>query len=495
MSARSVRVNIALLFLVLATAAPFVASSSDPAPAATPSPTLIFVAELCRHGDRSPIHTFPSDTYPVSKWPEGKGQLTAIGQRAHYDLGSRLRAKYVDSGFLSSSYKHTELYVRSSDVDRTLMSAAAQLTGLYPPGTPTNYDVRVKFGKDPLRENEGGLPHLFQPIPIHTQPRTKDMMLLSGRNCPRHDYLMRRKLQTSIFLDKVAAERDFIRTAARIAQVEDVDTFSIFDVDHLCDTWTCFKAHSVPLPKDATPDIVEHACNISNWMLTYGNKGREIHRLRAGLILDSVARYMAMASLRHVGRLPKHLNGMDRKFLFLSAHDNTVASTLAALRVFNNENPPYNSTIFWELYSNSDGSLSVRLEFNGNPLVLPGCPDAYCPIDDYMRSTSKVTIPGEDARWVECQIGWRRFAAGVGAVFYRHREPSFERLLHSSNDKSAVNALSFGVVIFITVGVIAIVGILSSFYHLRRNRGYDRPEDLKAGDNLLPPRLSTRLFM
>lgn len=42
----------------------------------------------------------------------------------HYDLGQKFRAHYVDNlGFLPSQFDPTKIYVRSTDVPRTLQSA------------------------------------------------------------------------------------------------------------------------------------------------------------------------------------------------------------------------------------------------------------------------------------------------------------------------------------------------------------------------------------
>lgn len=54
-----------------------------------------------------------------------------MGKQRHYKLGQWFRERY--DGFLPSKYNYHDIYVRSTDVDRTLMSAASNLAGLYPP--------------------------------------------------------------------------------------------------------------------------------------------------------------------------------------------------------------------------------------------------------------------------------------------------------------------------------------------------------------------------
>jgi hypothetical protein len=44
--------------------------------------------------------------------------------RQHYNLGQQLRQEYIlEQHFLSPIYNHSQIYVRSTDADRTLMSA------------------------------------------------------------------------------------------------------------------------------------------------------------------------------------------------------------------------------------------------------------------------------------------------------------------------------------------------------------------------------------
>lgn len=435
-----------------------------------PTRQLLFVAELCRHGDRTPLYEFPADAWPASKWPEGVGELTAIGMRAHYELGTRLRERYVDSGYLSSSYTPEEVYVRSTDIDRTLTSATSQLAGLYPPGTAANTDVRVRFGKDPLHENEGGLPHLFQPIPVHSEHRSTDVLLLPGNNCPMHQLTVYRKLQSPEYQEVVETNADFLEVARKLSGFKG-DKFSLTELERLHDTWTCFNAHSVPLPSDVTPDVLQKAKNLSDWQLTFMNRGVDVNRMRAGLILYEVKRFMAAAVQRDLQKLPKHHGKYGKKFVLFSAHDTTVAATLAALQVFDGHYPPYNSTLIWELFKSPDGLLSIRIEYNGRALRLPGCSDEYCPVHEYVMSTKERTVEGVVQREVECLTGWRRLAAMAYHPFSRKTEDGVADfgMLDGDNNSSSQPPWLLPPLFLC---VVALAGAFAAFRARSRYKGY-----------------------
>uniref|UniRef100_A0A3P9NM32 Lysosomal acid phosphatase n=1 Tax=Poecilia reticulata TaxID=8081 RepID=A0A3P9NM32_POERE len=112
--------------------------------------SMNFFLPLFRHGDRSPVKAFPTDPHQESAWPQGFGQLSQVGMRQQYELGQYLRTRYKD--FLNESYIRHEILVRSTDVDRTLMSAEANLAGLYPPKGQQIFQPSLKW----------------QPIPVHT---------------------------------------------------------------------------------------------------------------------------------------------------------------------------------------------------------------------------------------------------------------------------------------------------------------------------------------
>jgi hypothetical protein len=107
------------------------------------SDKLEFVSIVFRHGDRSPVDTFPTDPYKEDSWPQGFGQLSLIGMKQEYYLGEVIRDRYIESGYMSSNYNRSQIYVRSTDFDRTLISAQCVLGGLYPP-TPDQVTSSTK---------------------------------------------------------------------------------------------------------------------------------------------------------------------------------------------------------------------------------------------------------------------------------------------------------------------------------------------------------------
>lgn len=66
-------------------------------------------------------------------WLEGFGQLTKIGKQQMFELGAYLRQRYFKLLPENGQYNANDIYVRSTDVDRTLTSAAYALAAMFPP--------------------------------------------------------------------------------------------------------------------------------------------------------------------------------------------------------------------------------------------------------------------------------------------------------------------------------------------------------------------------
>lgn len=59
-----------------------------------------------------------------------------LGMQQHYHLGKLFHQRYsteMKASYLFDNYTRTQIYVRSTDLDRTLMSAQCQLASLFEP--------------------------------------------------------------------------------------------------------------------------------------------------------------------------------------------------------------------------------------------------------------------------------------------------------------------------------------------------------------------------
>uniref|UniRef100_G3PM22 Lysosomal acid phosphatase n=1 Tax=Gasterosteus aculeatus aculeatus TaxID=481459 RepID=G3PM22_GASAC len=309
---------------------------------------LAYVTVLFRHGDRSAIKTYPTDPHQESDWPQGFGQLSQEGMRQHYDLGRFLRNRY--QGFLNKSYDRQEISVRSTDYDRTLMSAEANLAGLYPPTGDQVFRVGLKW----------------QPIPVHTVPQ--------------------------------AEERDLIELVRNKTGLNNTTVETVWSV---YDTLFCESRHNMTLPDWVTPDVMGKLQVLKDFafQVTFGfYKLQEKSRLQGGILLGEIVKNLSKMAVPD----PKQ----QLKMMMLSAHDTTVAALQASLDVFNGRQPPYASCQIFELHRDDNGSVSVSLFYRNSskaeafPQQLPGC-SLDCPLDDFVRIT-KLSI-SED-REKECQL-------------------------------------------------------------------------------------------
>ena len=97
---------------------------------------IIFAWQIHRHGARAPYKGVVNNTDVYHEnWTEIE-ELTEVGKRMLYLLGVKTRKRYVDKyNLLSKEYNPQEIYIRSTDVNRTIESIESLLQGLYPIGT------------------------------------------------------------------------------------------------------------------------------------------------------------------------------------------------------------------------------------------------------------------------------------------------------------------------------------------------------------------------
>ncbi|XP_030130088.2 lysosomal acid phosphatase [Taeniopygia guttata] len=332
--------------------------------------SLRFVTLVYRHGDRSPIKAFPRDPHQESAWPQGFGQLTQVGMRQQWELGQALRRRYRD--FLSEAYRRQEIFIRSTDCDRTLMSAEANLAGLYPPGGQEMFNPNISW----------------QPIPVHTVPESDERLLKFPLTpCPRYEQLQTETRHSAEYINKTKESWQFLQMVAKETGIRDISLESIWSV---YDTLFCEQAHKMDLPGWVTPEVMALLKELKDFgfEFLFGIHNRvEKARLQGGVLLDHIRKNLTKAA-----NASAHQN---LKLLAYSAHDTTLVALQMALDVYNKIQAPYASCHLFELYQEDDGNFSVEMFYRNEsgkepfPLTIPGC-QQKCPLQRFLELTDPV---------------------------------------------------------------------------------------------------------
>uniref|UniRef100_A0A8B9J8C8 Lysosomal acid phosphatase n=1 Tax=Astyanax mexicanus TaxID=7994 RepID=A0A8B9J8C8_ASTMX len=371
---------------------------------------LKLVTVLYRHGDRSPVKAFPTDPHQESAWPQGFGQLTQEGMRQHLELGQFLRRRY--QGFLSEPYTRYEIAVRSTDYDRTLMSAESNLAGLYPPNGSQVFHPGLNW----------------QPIPIHTVPQDQERLLsFPLSNCAYYQRLMNETEKTELFINMTKTYADFLEMVRNKTGVESTTIASIWSIH---DTLFCEEKHGMTLPDWVTPDVMSTLQFLKNFgfQIMFGvHKRVEKSRLQGGLLLDQIIKnFTTVSSLKPNGQL---------KMIMYSAHDTTIVALHEALNVFNGLQPPYASCHIMELHQDSNGSFSVEIFYRNDssvaepyPLTIPGCAH-HCSLEEFIKLTQSV-IPTDWDKECMMNTGSTDTGAGEEAEIFQWRNPLGTRDSH-----------------------------------------------------------------
>ncbi|KAK7084499.1 hypothetical protein SK128_021475, partial [Halocaridina rubra] len=328
---------------------------------------------MYRHGDRAPITLYPNDPYQdPSTWPNGLGQLTKRGKEMHYALGKWLRNRY--DGFINKRWIPEEVYIRSTDVDRTLMSAACNLAAFYYPDKVDRFDDGLAW----------------MPTPIHTAPLTQDDLLAVDDSCPR----IKKELELQENLPIVKNVTDESQKLFKfLSEMSGENITSIIDVDYLYDTLRIEALYNHTLPA-WTESVLPQMKALSDFSFEIVAMSEELKRLRAGPIIKEIGNHMREKA---EGKLEK------QKMFVYSAHDTTLATLLLGLGVFNNIAPPYAATVLIELHKINDERFVQMFLRNDTNMVekpyvlrLPGCSDP-CSLDQWLNITS-IVVPDD---WME----------------------------------------------------------------------------------------------
>ncbi|XP_025418525.1 lysosomal acid phosphatase-like isoform X2 [Sipha flava] len=312
-----------------------------------------------------------------SYWPMGFGQLTLTGIEEHYELGVWLRKRY--SGWLPEVYSTEDIYIRSSDYDRTIMSAEANLDGLYPPVEPKKWN---------------------QLIPIHTVPKLQDNVLAMSEACPLYSQELE-KIQNDedvqSFYAQFSSVIKYIFNNAGATMEE--KSKPIYFITTVFQALTIESKFNYTLP-DWTKRIFPEPLTtiaIKNYELSTHNN--IMKRLKCGPLLKDIVTHMN--EKKHGSLNP------NRKLWIYSGHDTTIYSLLNTMGINNNLLVPYAAVLMIELRLNNTGNYVVTVSYRNTSihdpylLQVPGCDSVACDLDQL----TEVLIPFIPNDWdTECKI-------------------------------------------------------------------------------------------
>ncbi|KAL0849925.1 hypothetical protein ABMA28_011852 [Loxostege sticticalis] len=339
------------------------------------SKTLRLVVILFRHGARNPTHTYKSDPFKNYQWPDGLGSLTNVGKLQLYELGKKYRNYYAN--FLNEEYYEKEVYVRSSDKSRCMMSASTFLAGLYPP-----------------TERQMWHPELpWQPIPVHSLPRELDNIVAGTKKCKAW------KAMYEELLAEKNADPKFTELFDHLSKHTNQSMRSVLDVDFLYSTLLTEQEANLKIPewtRNVFPNKMRMPFMLSLALLSYNET---LQRLQIGPMLGEIKQSFEDCVT--------HAN-VDRSLFVYSGHDVTVVSLWRALGRRELLEPEYGASIVLELHEEVEvkSTFFVKAFYRNNTKVevpmelkLPFCDDP-CPYEKFTEHLDKL-IPAD---WeAECQ--------------------------------------------------------------------------------------------
>ncbi|PAV67011.1 hypothetical protein WR25_18364 [Diploscapter pachys] len=356
---------------------------------------MLFLQVIWRHGDRAPTGTYPTDPHKEESWPNGWGELTQLGMRQQYALGRQLFNTYINtsSPFLSRRYSSKEIYIRSTDVNRTLISAYSNLAGMFAEGVNgTDYPDYFRW------------PHDWTPIPVHTVDVDQDYIGNVFAPCPRADELFNQAISSPEYRKVEEENKQFLAFLSEKTGINITlpTIFSLNDVHHI------ELIYNMSQPEWLTPQVSTKIRELSQFtnMYIYGISKPylpELIRLRGGSMLKAIVSKMRQKLSCH----RKNNTGEDcswmakLKYYAYSAHDTTVAALLTTFgderRVIRGGLPKYTASVAVELWDLVDEGPSVRILFHSAfhhkyhviTHLTKGCPEdkEFCPLRNFeMRS-------------------------------------------------------------------------------------------------------------
>lgn len=364
-------------------------------------PSLII--DLFRHGSRGPNDNRWDPTWDSSDCNE----LTAVGMRQHYILGKVIREEYTNRygpNFLLSNLSMDKIYVRSTDVDRTIMSAYSHLYGIFEDdGFSYTSKLDTSASYPPFADsalvqeiaaelkNTSPLPLKLAPFPVEMLPGGTDIVL-QGEDCCRNFGNWRNinvgSFEYSLMISRLQNTLDTL--AGMGYPLNDWWTLNDF-----ADTILVDQRENRTLPSNLTWDseLIQNITFLYNWGSVFTQFGQPIQMQTMSTTILNYILDLARASINGTSKL---------QLVLLSAHDDSLMQFLTPLGVVtsdciyinflhqrqnktipfpNCQYPTFAADVRVEVFNISKPYL--RIYYDGAELFLCGKVGTYCSLEDF----------------------------------------------------------------------------------------------------------------
>jgi hypothetical protein len=353
------------------------------------------VVYITRHGARAPEEKYftLNKDYWGTRVTDAM-DLTDVGLRQHFELGSIFRTRYVEElSLISPHYNSAEIKVISSEKDRTILSAYAHTMGLYPPGTGPevhrnhrqsalippwihNYNLNQDLGFSVL-------PNYIQPIPVNIIGLDNDTLFhaYSKNVCPNQKEYSEMQMNTEIFTNvQKNLSEIYGSVKSKMNLTAPLADISMKTVKRIFSNLNCDFTDGRDLGLKVDDPILRHIRFMHNFYINYVLFGKEEQR--------------QLTSYRFLTELVQYFNNSihnetQLKLVFHSGHDYDLASLLqifglttweCILKTYQTEGaddnhescyftPNFASSINFELYKNGERHY-VKLLYNGKDVTL-----------------------------------------------------------------------------------------------------------------------------
>ncbi|TKR63546.1 hypothetical protein L596_027361 [Steinernema carpocapsae] len=412
---------------------------------------LVLLQAAWRHGDRSPTRGFPKDIYKESDWHWGWGQLNAKGMEQHLELGQKLRQHYLiekdqfDFDMKPSYVDSHEIYIRSTDVNRTIISAMSNMIGFYDTMNNATYTAGEDYPKN------DAWPAGFVPIAIHTvTPFEDDHVGHPSADCQLQTDLWQVITESQLYKNKTQELHDFFtaltkntgekigldHSLQRVADNLFIQQYNGFKLADWVKEVGYEKIHAVA-------DLLnswENGEDLGNLTVNGQDVFTLIRQCRGGSLVWNMLNHMQSkknclaAQASKDPKKSKQCKFMDPlKYYVYSAHDTTLDALLTALgsvkKVLGDkgEYPHFSAAVTMELLEAEDKKFYVRANYfhpNHNYTAfaftkfLHGCEkttttDDKCLIDDVLKSMEFLLPPKGETIDSYCSKGLDQFKKGI----------------------------------------------------------------------------------